>query len=727
MQESLPVGRTALDRRSFLTGAGAALIIPFSVTLSPREAAAKGAAAGTAATGPVALGAYISISPANIVTVAIGSTEMGQGIMTGLAQLVAEELGLKWKQVRAVHAPASTAWPNPYGNPIFGAQLTGGSTSMMGWYKPLRTAAAIVRDVLIEAARVQYGGTWTLGTGGQLVGGGTSCKFSDVLATAATLTPPTTASLATTRRFIGKRIPRLDIRAKVRGTAVFGMDVEVPGMVFASVVHCPTLGGTVKSVPASRGGATFVNLGKAVGVVAADTWTAMRTARSIAGSIGWTLPTDLASRDSSTLDALAQDLVRSTSAIRYVAEQDGSPKPANAAVKIDATYTLPFLAHAAMEVMNCTASVTADRCEIWAPTQGQQFIIPAVRAITGLPADAITVNTTFVGGGFGRKIEVDCVEQAVKLSKAVGKPVKLTWSREEDFRNDLYRPSATIRVQAGADAKHAFTGLVYRNVSPSIRLQRTQSDITNPEDTGAVAGAVGLPYRIGARLIEYVPLLPCDIPLGYWRSVGESYNTFAVESAVDELARAAGQDPLAFRKALVSGPGGDSRALGVLTAVETLSGWSKAPPRGSARGVAFLKGFGSYIALVAEVSKSSKAEIDVGKVYCAIDCGLVVNPDSVEGQIQGGIAHGLGAALWNEQRFVNGKPGVSNYDRYPVIKLQQMPTVSVTIVRSAADPGGVGETGVPCVAPAVANAWAELTGTRLRSLPFYPGRRMDDD
>lgn len=714
----------ALDRRTFLKGATATLLVPFTVTLSPREAAAR--AGAKAVSGPVSLGAYVSIDASNIVTVSLGSTEMGQGIMTGLAQLVAEELDLDWSQVRAVHAPASTAWPNPYGNPIFGAQITGGSTSMMGWYKPLRTAAAIVRDVLLAAAARQFGGTWSLGRGGVLVSGDTSCRFSDVLETAAKLPLPETATHATTRRFVGQRIPRLDLPEKIRGTAVFGMDVKVPGMVFASVVHCPTLGGRVKSVPPSRSGTTYVDLGDAVGVVASNTWTAMRTARSIAGAIGWTLPEETATRDSASLEAAAAVLVTAKKPNLFIAEKIGTPRPASAPIRIDATYSLPFLAHAAMEVMNCTASVTANACEIWAPTQGQQFIIPLVAGITGLPPASITVHTTFCGGGFGRKIETDCIAQAVKLSKAVGKPVKLTWSREEDFQHDMVRPSAKIRVQAGADANGAFTALVYRNVSPSIRAQRAASDITNPEDTGAVAGAVGLPYRIGKRRIEHVPL-PCDIPLGYWRSVGESYNTFAVESAVDELAAAAGKDPLAFRKGLVAGSRGDPRAVGVLKAVERLSGWAKAPPSGSARGVAFLKGFGSYIALVAEVTRSSAGEIRVTKVACAIDCGIVVNPDAVEAQIQGGIAHGLGAAMWNEQTFVAGRPRVANYDRYPVVKLQQMPAVSVTIVKSTADPGGVGETGVPCVAPAVANAWAKLTGVRLRSLPFYPGRSMDDD
>lgn len=718
-QSDKSAGAVTVGRRAFLTGASAALVIPFTVSLSAREAAAAGA------TGLVSLGAYVRIDPSNSVTVILGSTEMGQGIMTGLSQLVAEELNLNWSQVHAEHAPASTLWPNPYGNPIFGAQLTGGSTSMMGWYMPLRTAAAIARDVLIQAAHQQFGGTWTLGKGGTLVNGAQTCHFSDVLVTASGITPPTTAALATTTNFIGKRIKRLDVPAKVNGSAVFGMDVKVPGMRFATVVHCPTLGGTVRTMPANPTSATLVNLGNAVGVVAGDTWTAMNAAQRIAGAIGWNLPSDTSKADSAALAASARTLVTSTTAVPFVAESVGTPQPGTAPIHIDATYSLPFLAHATMEVMNCTASVTATSCEIWAPTQGQQFIIPAVQPITGLAPEQITVHTTYLGGGFGRKIETDYIAQAVSLSKAIGKPVKLIWTREQDFRNDKYRPSALIRVQAGVDANKAVSALIYRNVSPSINIQRGYTDISNPEDTGAVAGAVGLPYVIAAKRIEYVPL-PCDVPLGYWRSVGESYNTFAVESAMDELALAAGQDPLAFRKSLLSGPSGDARALGVLQAVESLSTWSKAPPAGTARGVALLKGFGSYIAMVAEVSQNAARQIKVNKVCVAIDCGVVVNPDSVEAQLQGGIAHGLSAALWHQQTFVHGKPQVSNYNAYPVIKLGSMPVVVTKIVTSTAAPGGVGETGVPCVAPAVANAWARLTKVRLRSLPFYPGTRMGE-
>ena len=712
--------RTTLGRREFIRNTTGALLVPFALSLGGRGAQAA------AVPGTGQIGAYIRIDTSNIVTVVLGSSEMGQGILTGLAQLVAEEMNLNWAQVRAEHAPASTLWPNPYGNPIFGAQLTGGSTSTRGWYGPLRLAAAIARDTLIAAAQAQYGGTWTLAAGGKLKSGTRTATFADVVQTAATLTPPTSATLATTTRFIGKRMPRLDIPAKVDGSAVFGMDVIVPGMKFASVVHSPILGGTVKTMPATPPGTRLVNLGNAVGVVASDTWTAMRVARGLATAVAWNPPPNLDAVDTVAIAANAKVLVRSKTATVFVAETKGSPVIGTTARKIDATYELPFLAHATMEVLNCTASVTATSVEIWAPTQGQQFIIPTAAAITGIAPDKISVHTTFMGGGLGRKFESDFVAQAVTISKAVGAPVKLTWSREQDFGNDKYRPYALIRVRASLGNQNGPANLIYRNVSGSINIQRGSIPGNNPEDTGAVAGAVNLPYRIGAKRIEFVPLLPCDIPLGYWRSVGESYNTFAVESAIDELALVGGLDPLAFRKTLVSGAGGNPRALGVLAAVENLSNWSSPPPSGSARGVALLSGFGSYLALVAEVRQAVDGKVQVSRMFCAIDCGVAVNPGSIEAQMEGGIVHGLSATLWGQMTFVQGRPQTGNFNTYPMLRYGQMPQVAVKIVPSTAAPGGVGETGVPCVAPAVANAWARLTGNRQRSLPFYPGTRMGE-
>lgn len=721
---------TTIDRRAILAGGAVALVVPVALKTTGALEAMGGtttATAGAALPPATSIGAYLKIDTQNNVTLLIGPTEMGQGIMTGLAQLVAEELMLDWKQVRVEHADATGATVATFANPLFRLWLTGGSTSMRGWYLPLRRAAAQAREMLLQAAtQLSPGQTWTLALGGQVTNGVSAYRFSQLVEAASQLTPPTEVTLATTRNAIGQRLPRTDIPAKVDGSAVFGIDVKVPGMVFAAVVHCPTLGGTVASMPSSAKNAlALVNLGNAVGVVATDTWTAMRAADSLTSSIKWTLPTNLASRDSAQIRAVGLGLLTSTTAAPRIYETtggtDASVALANASTRLDVTYELPYLAHACMEVLNCTAVVTATSAEVWAPTQGQAFCIPTIAAITGLPASAITVHTTYLGGGLGRKIEQDFIGQAVKIAKAVGKPVKLTWSRKQDFQNDMYRPCAQIRVQAGLDENRSLNALVYRNVSPSINIQRNTKPGNNPEDTGAVAGAVGMPYAIPNRRIEFVPNL-ADIPLGYWRSVGESYNTFAVESAMDEMAALAGQNPLAWRRTLLAG---DARAVGVLDAVDALSGWTTtAAPSGTARGLAFLKGFGSYIAMVAQVSKNSSGQVKVGKVFCAIDCGVAVNPDQIEAQVQGGIVHGLTAALWGQVLFANGKPNVSNFNNYRMLKLGEMPAVAVSIIPSTAAPGGVGETGVPCVAPAVANAWARLTGQRQRILPFYPGSTM---
>lgn len=732
----------ATDRRTFLTGAtvaAAALVIP---VFTSEDAEAATSMQGLYPAAGAALGPAIKIDANNVVTVIIGSTEMGQGIMTGLAQLIAAELNLDWTQVRSEHSVATSASVGSYGNPGFGgAQLTGGSWSIRGYYLPLRQAAAKARALLLQAAALVHqsrggvlGTTWSLASGGNVTNGTTTFKFSDLVATAATLPMPAEQALQDQTGVIGSSVKRLDIPAKVDGSAIFGMDVVLPGMVYATTVHCPTLTGTVKTVPPAPTGITLVNLGSSVGVVGKHTYAAMKAASTIASKIAWNLPASTTLLDTTRINNTALALVTSnalssaSSPRLFVEEGDTTSATeqallaATTVAKIDAIYTLPMLAHASMEVLNCTVrpvytNGVMTACELWVPTQAQQFVIPTVAALTGLPQTAITVHTPFLGGGFGRKIETDYVAEAVKVAMAVKKPVKLMWTRPQDFMNDKFRPSATIRVRAGVDSNKAMTALLYRNVAPSINLQRTN----NPEDTGAVAGAVGLPYGMPLRRIEYVPNAT-GIPLGYWRSVGESYNTFAVESAMDELALAAGVDPMTFRLNHLSG---DARAVGVLNAVKTLSNWGSV----AGQGVAFLKGFGSYIALVAKVSKvvnptTGAITMKVDKVDAAIDCGVAVNPNAIEAQLQGGIAMGMGAAMWQQATFTSGKPAVSNFNSYRVVKQSEMPKVAVTVVNSTAAPGGVGEPGVPCVAPALANAWARLSGIRLRSLPFYPNSKM---
>jgi isoquinoline 1-oxidoreductase beta subunit len=373
-----------------------------------------------------------------------------------------------------------------------------------------------------------------------------------------------------------------------------------------------------------------------------------------------------------------------------------------------------------MEVLNCTANVSDNSCELWVPTQAAEWCIGTAMAVTGLPANRITVNTTYLGGGFGRKIEQDYVTQAVMLSKSVRRPVKLMWSREQDFKNDRYRPASAMRVRLGADANGTIKSFIFRNVSTSINVQRGTTPGNNPEDTGAVAGAAHLPYKMQSRRVEFVHN-DSDLPLGYWRSVGESYNTFAVECAIDEMAQSLGKDPMAYRKTLLAD---DARASAVLNELSALSNWSSRLPKGTARGMAFLKGFFSYVAAVAEI-RLIGGKISVSKFYCVLDCGTVINPDSVKAQIEGGILHGMSAALWHRITFSKGKASVSNFDRYRVAKMADVPDISIRIINSQEAPGGVGELGVPCVAPAIANAHSKLA-SRIRNLPFHPGQGLDE-
>ena len=719
-----------LDRRSLLAGSAAAFLFPISFAASARKAMA----AGLPADPSTYVGAYIRIGLDNTVTLITGQTEMGQGIGTGLAQIMAEELNLDWSKVRFEHAPVD---PGKYGLPGWGVQLTGGSTSTMMLYTPVRTAAAKAAWRLRDAAaRVTKTNTsdWSL-AGGKLVNPKLlsnplwktdTLNFSDVLSEVPNTQDPATPSFAGTKNFVGKSMIRLDLAAKTDGSAVFGMEVTLPGMVFASVIHCPTITGTVKTCPTSASGAiAVVNLGNAVGVVTSNTWSAMRLANSLQSKVTWNIPTNLAALDSTALATAAQAL-QDAEAPANLKPYDNAGSPDGMLGQLDVTYKTPFLAHACMEVLNATVSVTKTNgsvsfVELWLPTQGQSFVPATVRSVPGLENltdSQIKVNSMFCGGGFGRKIEQDYVLQAVKIAMAVGKPVTLTWSRPQDFKNDKYRPYAAMRVRMGADAG-GIKAMVYRNVSASINFQHG----ANPEDTGAVAGAVKLSYAIPNRRVEFTPL-PTDIPLGYWRSVGESYNTFALESAIDEVALKFGQDPIDYRLLMVSS---DQRATALLQKLKASSNY--AGMKSGQRGVAFLKGFNSYVALAVEIALDSAARIRVTKAHYVIDCGVVINPNAVEAQMQGGLAHGIYSALYSRVLFVNGVPQVQNFSNYRVLTPREMPKVTVDILQGdpgTAMPGGVGEAGVPCVAPAIANAYARLKGTRVRELPFHPGMTMSD-
>lgn len=707
--DDMPATGAALDRRAFLSAAGA-LVVGASLTLSAREALAAGAAGG-------AVGAYVRIDAAGRVTVLIGSSEMGQGIMTGLCQVVAEELKVEWSMVRGRHAPAAAA----YANPMFRMQLTGGSTSMRGWFHPLRKAAAAAREMLVTAGADAMGVPRSTchAAGGRVVSsvGGRSVGYAEIAAAAGRLTPPEDPPLTpdSELRYIGRSMKRVDVRAKTDGSAVFGIDVRLPGMLYAAVRHGPVFGATVRGTPRRPSGAVaVVNLGNAIAAVSArDTWHAMGLARN--ARVSWSRPTAAAAIDSDVIGDRAADLLATGKAV--VAEEEGVPDGAlaGAAKTIDATFEVPFLAHACLEPLNCTAHVTADRCEIWAPTQGQGLAVFTAMAATGLPAERIVVHTTFLGGGLGRKFEQDFIRQAILTSKAVGKPVKLTWPRSEDFGNDQYRPLAAVRIRAGLDDAGRLSAWIVRSTSPSIAAQR------NPAfagvDSSAVEGTVDLAYDIPNRRTEWLRL-DAGVPVGYWRSVGHSFNAFAVECAIDELCAVGGHDPVAFRLGLLKD---DPRARAVLSAAAELAGWGSPPPAGRQRGVAYHESFGSRVAEIVEASlDEATGRVRIHEVACAIDCGIVVNPNQVRAQMEGGILHGLSTALWHRMTFDGGRAVQRNFGAYRSLRMRDAPRIRVKVIAGGAPIGGVGEPGVPPAAPALVNALSRLKGRRIRALPLYP-------
>lgn len=709
-----PKQTIAIGRRGFLTtgvAAGGGLLIGLGRTTKAR-----------AATASATVNVFVVIAADNTVTIITPGGEMGQGINGGLAQVLAEELPLDWTTLSTTPAP----FGNQYGRGATKSQITGGSFNMRGWFPLMLQAGATARELLLAAARQTHPSSPQpfKAANGVVVdaNGATVATFGSLAPMAATMTlagPSPTLSSPSTYKVIGKAMPRPDVRLKVDGSAIFGLDVRLPGMVYAAVRNSPTIGGTVKSAPASSGSSTVVNLGNAVVVTGANTWAAIQAASSI--NVSWTQPAAaaLALADSASLAKAASALL--TGATAAVAETSGDVAGALAIAsqKLDLTYTLPFLAHGCMEVLNCTVSITKSAtgaingCQMWCPTQAPDWCAATAAKLTGLPLSAITVTTTYMGGGLGRKIEQDYVAQAVATAMAVNKPVKLTWSREEDFGHDWYRPMALGRVQIGLDKGGNITAWANRIVAPS--LTRSHGGVPkNGIDGIAIGAATGLPYAFGSRLVEYAEL-PNSVPIGYWRSVGESLSCFMVESAIDEAARAVGVDPYKYRRTLLAA---NAPALAVLDAAAKLAGWATPPAAGHARGIAFSPGFGSLCAVVAELALTPAGAVQVVSFNCAVDCGLAVNPDQVVRQIEGGLLQGLNAALWQQVTFNHGAASARNFDNYPMGRMAGCPAINVVIVNQGSALGGVGEVGVPGAAPALANAYAALTGTRKRSLPL---------
>jgi isoquinoline 1-oxidoreductase subunit beta len=707
-----------LPRREFLkktAGGGAGLVLGFYL---PKKFEAFAAAPDP---GDVAMNAWVRIAPDDTTTLIIDKSEMGQGVITSLSMLLAEELELDWKRIRFEFAPAAPQ----YFNPLFGAQGTGGSTSIRASWEPLTKAGAAGREMLVAAAAKRWNvdpATCAAEDGFVLHPASKRRLTYGKLAEEAAAHPvPANPKRKDPKnyKFIGKPIKRLDTPVKVKGQAGFGIDVRLPGMMHAVVSRCPVFGGKVKSFDASkaktvRGVKSVHQISSGVAVIADNTWSAMEGRRAL--EIAWDEGPN-ANNSSAAIRKLYAERAHESGAI---ARKDGDTDAAlaTASKKVEAVYEVPFLAHATMEPMNCTADVRSDSCHIYVPTQFQTFNQNTGAKIAGLKPEQVFIHTQYLGGGFGRRAEQDFVAEAVELSKAVGAPVQVTWSREDDMQHDFYRPAAYSHLTGGLDANGWPIAWKHRIVSPSIMSRFFPGSVKNGLDESSVEGAANIAYAIPNIFTDYV-LTEAGVPVGFWRSVGNSQNGYIAECFIEELARAGEKDSFEFRRKLLEKA---PRYRGVLELAAEKADWGKPLPEGRTRGIAVVESFGSFVAEVAEVSLDRKAdEVHVHRVVCAVDCGRHVNPDIIAAQIEGAVAYGLTAALKGEITISKGRVDQSNFNDYDLVRMNEMPVVEVHIVPSDEPPGGIGEPGTPPIAPAVCNAIFAATGKPIRRLPIRAG------
>ena len=720
-----------LSRRAFVqasAAAGSGLLVCF--TLPPVLAKAIAAA-------EFAPNAFIRIDPDGAVTLVMNKVEMGQGTYTAMSMLLSEELEVDVSQVRLEHAPADDA---RYAEPTFGVQETGGSTSVRGNWEPLRRAGAAARTMLVAAAAA----TWKVDPGtcraerGAVIHGpsGRSLGYGSLVDRAARLSAPGNVALKDPKdfRLIGTPVKRLDTPDKVDGTTQYGIDVRLTGMKYASVAACPVFGGKLAAVDNTKakvipGVRQVVRLDDAVAVVADDTWTAKRGLAAL--GIRWD---EGPNANLSTAD-IVQQLAAASQKAGVTARDEGDVEKAmaGAAQRVEAVYEVPFLAHATMEPINCTVHVRPDGCDLWLGTQVPTFTQTAAAQISGLPKSRVQVHNHFLGGGFGRRLEVDFVIQAVGIAKQVEGPVQVLWSREEDIQHDMYRPYYYDRLTAGLDVGGRPVAWTHRVVGSSIearviselfpktlRVMRAGGmhrlgAMIKRLDLDAVEGAAEPPYTLPNIRVDFVRQEPPPgVRTAFWRGVGPTHNIFVVESFIDELAAAAKQDPFEYRRALLDRL---PRARSVLELAAAQAGWGKALPAGRARGISVLHAFGSYVAQVAEVEVSRQGEVRVPRVVCAVDCGMIVNPDIVKAQMESGITFGMTAALWGEITINKGRVEQHNFNDYRALRMREAPVVDVHLVQSAEAPGGVGEPGTSAVMPAITNAIYAATGKRIRTLP----------
>jgi isoquinoline 1-oxidoreductase subunit beta len=708
---------TVVTRRSFLqTTALLAGVLVVGFRLDGRPATAAEA---------LAPNAFIRIAPDNTITIISKHTELGQGSYSGLATILAEEMDADWGQIRVEPAPADA---QRYGNRLAaGVQMTGGSTSMAEAWDEMRRAGATARAMLVEAAAREWGlPASEITVDGGVVshsGSGRRATFGELASKAAGLTPPAQVTLKDPKDFklVGKRVPRVDTKPKTDGSAQFTADFTAPGLLTALIARPPRFGATVKSVDATaarrvKDVTNVVQVPTGVAVVATGFWAARKGREAL--RVTW---------DESRAERRGTEELYA--AYRTLATRPGKParrvgdtaSALSGATKIvEAVYEFPYLAHAPMEPLDAVARIGADGVELWAGSQAPTIDQQVVAHVAGVAPDKVRIHTLLAGGSFGRRAtpDGDIAGEAAAVAKAIGdgKPVKVMWTREDDIRGGKYRPLYVHRLRAGLDANGAIVAWEHRIVGQSI-LGGTPFEaamVKNGIDPTSVEGAANLPYDIPNLTVE-LHTTKVGVPVLWWRSVGSTHTAYSTETFLDELAQASGHDPLELRRALLAK---HPRHLAALNLAAEKAGRGQALPPGRARGIAVHESFNSVVAQVAEVSRRPDGLPSVERVVCAVDCGTAINPDVVRAQMEGGIGFGLAAALWSEVTLVHGRVQQRNFNDYRPLRIVEMPAVEVYIVPSGAPPTGVGEPGVPPIAPAVANAFFHLSGQRVRRLPF---------
>jgi isoquinoline 1-oxidoreductase subunit beta len=707
-----------VSRRTLLTGglAGGFLLafhLPLRA-LTPNEPAQP----PDVTDGKFAPNAFIRIDAAGHTTLVMPQVEMGQGIYTGVAMILAEELDADLKQVTLEHAPANEKL---YANPAFGIQATGGSTSVRAFWTPLRNAGASARAMLVQAAAQQWQvepASCTTSNGEVIhAESGRKLSYGALALAAGSQTPPKDVVLKDPKDFviIGKPLKRFDTPEKVNGKAVYGIDAILPDMKFATLAACPVFGGKVGKVDDSAakkipGVQKIVVLDDLVAVVGDHMWAAKKGLDAL--KIDWNEGPN--ARISSK--EIWQDLRAASEKDGVVAKSEGDiAKGLATGDRLDAAYELPFLAHATMEPLSATVHFKPDSCEIWTGTQIMARVQSEAAKAAGLPVDKVTVNQHLLGGGFGRKLEPDMVVSAVRIAKQVDSPVKVVWTREEDIQHDIYRPVYRDTIAATlSDGK--IVGWKYKVAGAAILARWLPPAFQKGIDIDAIDSAVDMPYDIPNFHVEYVRAEPPAVPTGFWRGVGPNNNVFAIESFMDELARKAGKDPIDFRRSML---GKTPRLLAALNLVAEKSGWGQPPLAARVgRGVSVQPSFGSFIATIVEAEVDEQGEVRLHRVTSAVDTGIAVNPDTIMAQLEGGLIFGLTAALYGEITIDKGRVQQSNFHDYRMLRIDQAPKIEVHVIKSGEAPGGIGETGVTAGPPALRNAIYAATGVALRRLPI---------